>query len=241
MSEWASADRRSASTARQERGDRRRLRRSGREPRRRHGLLGRALARQPISTERRSASASRQSAAECRAAAARASSSGVRQGRAADRTGLGQSIRVAAQTAFRRARGDCFRETGVRAPATLAPPAWPSSRSRACGRRAGGRRGRRRASAERRRAQVQLQAARVVDLRCAVAADAVDRPEHVGLARAARSGSRACTSRRCRPRAGCRRRPRGTSVGWKSWLSETRKSESFGVEGRALRLRGRAA
>ena len=45
------------------------------------------------------------------------------------------------------------------------------------------------------------------------AADAVDRAEHVGLRRAARSGSRACTSRRCRPRAGCRRRPRARRSG----------------------------
>ena len=55
---------------------------------------------------------------------------------------------------------------------------------------------------------VETTSARVGDRRRAALPHAVDRAGHVRLRRAARSGSRACTSRRCRPRAGCRRRPR---------------------------------
>ena len=84
--------------------------------------------------------------------------------------------------------------------------------------------------------QVKLQTPRVVDLRRILAANAVDRPQHVRLVAAARSGSRACTSRRCRRRAGCRRRLRARRSDENRGCRLTRKSSSWVVKVAPLRV-----
>ena len=138
---------------------------------------------------------------------------------------------VAAQTAFRRASA----ERPARATSSSAGSAASPRSAERCDRPAGGppAAGRRAARPARRAScvvPVELQPARVVDLRRVLAADAVDRRRARRACRAATSGSRACTSRRCRPRAGCRRRPRARRSGGSRGCRETRKSSSCVVK-----------
>ena len=153
-----------------------------------------------------------------------------RRGRAPGRRR--SSIRVAAQTAFRRAsaRGPSGRRRPATSGATAVSPSpgegLRSPVPRTAGRGSSSRSGQ---LVGRHRRPVELQPARVVDLRARPCGGRGRSPRARPACGAARSGSRACTSRRCRRRAGCRRRLRARRSGGSRGRRETRKSSSLVV------------
>ena len=118
----------------------------------------------------------------------------------------------AAAPAIVRHRGLAARPELLDRPRAAPPVRWSSSSPASCARR--------------HRAPGQLRAPRIGD-RAARPSGGRDRWRRGRPAsRAARSGNRACTSRRCRRRAGCRRRPRARRSDGSRGLLETRKSDS---------------
>ena len=92
----------------------------------------------------------------------------------------------------------------------------------------------------RHRRPVELQPARIVDARAIPCGGCGRSPPARPASAAARSGSRACTSRRCRPRAGCRRRLRARRSGGSRGCRRRGNRCRCVVKRRAVRRRGRA-